>query len=66
MTNYYVNDNAQPNGDHEVHRDGCTYMPVNKKYLGHFDNCRDAVNAARRYHSQVNGCYYCSIECHTQ
>ncbi len=66
MTSYYVNNNAQANGDHEVHRDGCTYMPINKTYLGQFDNCSDAVKAARRHYSQVNGCYFCSNACHTQ
>ena len=64
--NYYVNNNAQANGDHEVHREGCTYMPTNKTHLGVFNKCQDAVNAARRYHTQVNGCAYCSSECHTQ
>lgn len=63
---YYVNNNAQPNGDHEVHREGCTYMPSNRKYLGEFSNCKDAVVEARKTHSNVNGCYYCSNECHTQ
>jgi hypothetical protein len=64
--NYYVNNNAQPNGDHEVHSDGCTYMPTNKTYLGSFNNCQDAVKAAKSYHTQVNGCAYCSSACHTQ
>ena len=27
MARYYVNDRAQPNGDHEVHKDGCSFMP---------------------------------------
>jgi hypothetical protein len=66
MTKYYVNNGTQSNGDHEVHRDGCSYMPSDRKYLGEFDNCRDAVNAARQHYKQVNGCYYCSNECHTQ
>lgn len=26
MAYYYVNDNAQSNGDHEVHVTGCTYL----------------------------------------
>jgi hypothetical protein len=26
MPNYFVNDNAQSNGDHEVHQDGCTWL----------------------------------------
>lgn len=27
MVDYYVNKSVQSNGDHEVHRDGCRYMP---------------------------------------
>ena len=26
MASYYVNDNAQPNGDHEVHESGCYWL----------------------------------------
>jgi len=66
MASYYVNNNAQPNGDHEVHVQGCRYMPSNAQPLGSFTNCRDAVRAARQYYSQVNGCAFCSNECHTQ
>lgn len=68
MEKYYVNMNAQANGDHEVHKFGCSYMPDldNKKYLGEFSSCYRAVQEAKRYYSQVNGCYYCSNACHTQ
>lgn len=68
MAKYYVNKNAQNNGDHEVHRLGCSYMPseANRLYLGDFSNCRDAVREAKNHYRQVNGCYYCSNECHTQ
>jgi len=68
MAAYYVNQNAQPNGDHEVHKAGCSHMPepANRKHLGDFSNCRDAVRTARQFYKQCNGCYYCSKECHTQ
>ncbi len=64
---YYVNKNAQANGDHEVHTSGCTWLPnqENRIYLGDFTSCRDAVIAAKRYYIQVNGCYFCSNFCHT-
>jgi hypothetical protein len=64
---YYVNKNAQDNGDHEVHTTGCAHMPdpKNCQYLGSFTNCADAVRDARRYYPQSNGCYYCSRDCHT-
>lgn len=68
MARYYVNKNAQANGDHEVHRQGCSYMPgeSSRIYLGEFDSCHPAVRAARQHYRQVDGCFYCSKECHTQ
>ncbi|WP_430412526.1 hypothetical protein [Kordia sp.] len=67
MAYYYVNKNAQSNGDHEVHKSGCSWLPKeeNRIYLGSFDNCKDAVKEAKKYYDDVNGCYYCSNNCHT-
>jgi hypothetical protein len=67
MASYYVNKNAQDNGDHEVHKSGCSFMPdlSNRIYLGDYDNCRDAVREAKKHFSQSNGCYYCARECNT-
>jgi hypothetical protein len=65
MAQYYVNNNAQPNGDHEVHKAGCEWMPGNKTALGDHATCHSAVAAAKRIHRQSNGCYYCSRDCHT-
>lgn len=67
ITSYYVNRQAQSNGDHEVHESGCTYLPTveNRIFLGVFVSCREAVMEARKHYSQVNGCYYCCPECHT-
>ena len=67
MARYYVNKNAQSNGDHEVHKAGCSYMPAeqNRLYLGDFANCQEAVREAKKTYPQSNGCYYCSYACHT-
>lgn len=67
MARYYVNKNAQSNGDHEIHKSGCSYFPDTKNatYLGDFSSCRQAVTEAKKHYSQSNGCYYCSNECHT-
>ncbi len=67
MPRYYVNRNAQANGDHEVHTPGCRYFPTagNVTDLGEHLWCHTAVTAARAYYAQVNGCYYCSNACHT-
>ncbi|MEJ0104194.1 MAG: hypothetical protein WDO19_17230 [Bacteroidota bacterium] len=68
MKKYYVNNNAQSNGDHEVHHENCQYLPSsqNRTYLGEFSNCKPAVVEAKKHYSQVNGCKTCSNECHTQ
>lgn len=68
MASYYVNKNAQPNGDHEVHVAVCSRMPEpqNSLYVGDHATCVTAVAAARRQYSQANGCFYCSLPCHTQ
>jgi hypothetical protein len=67
MAAYYMNKNAQENGDHEVHRTGCAWMPAehNRKYLGDFTNCRDAVREAKKIDSDADGCAHCSPDCHT-
>jgi len=65
MKNYYVNRNAQSNGDHEVHAEGCYYMPSSKKDLGSFSSCKGAVTEAKKTFSQSNGCKTCCNECHT-
>ncbi len=66
MTLYYVNTNAQSNGDHEVHTGDCDYLPKleNRILLGYFTNCEDAVKKAKEYYTQSNGCFYCSNDCH--
>ncbi|ADQ79027.1 hypothetical protein Palpr_0875 [Paludibacter propionicigenes WB4] len=68
VLNYYVNKNAQPNGDHEVHTAVCLYLPTleNRKYLGIFRSCSDALAYAKETYPQSNGCYYCCRECHTR
>ena len=68
MASYYVNKNAQSNGDHEVHKTGCAYFPnlENVFFLGDFSSCGPAVRVAKNHYNQVNGCYYCSNACHTQ
>ena len=70
MAAYCVNRNAQSNGDHEVHnlQGGCIRLPEleNQIPLGQHVSCQTAVAAAKHHFSQVNGCYYCALPCHTQ
>jgi len=67
-TFYYVNKNAQPTGEHEVHALGCKYLPSeeNRIYLGFFTNSRDAIREAKKYYSNVDGCFFCCPESHTR
>lgn len=65
MDQYYVNNKAQSNGDHEVHKSGCGYFPSDRKYLGVFSNCQDAVREAKKTYWKSNGCFWCTRECHT-
>ena len=67
LKRYFVNPVPQsPNGEHEVHAEGCAFMPYDPIYLGMFFNCEDAVKAARAYYSNVDGCYFCCNHCHTK
>ncbi|MGC4089426.1 MAG: hypothetical protein QM756_16365 [Polyangiaceae bacterium] len=66
MAVYYVNNNAQPTGEHEVHMTGCSYMPTSKTNLGDHATCQSAVRAAKQYYTNVDGCYYCARACHTR
>lgn len=68
MASYYVNKNAQTTGEHEVHKGDCAYLPDanNRLYLGEFSNCKDAVNEAKNNYTNVDGCCFCSNDCHTR
>lgn len=67
MKKFYVNTQAQNNGDHEVHNEYCEYLPtvLNRKHLGEFNSCSGAVDEAKKSYTKSNGCYYCSKSCHT-
>ena len=67
MALYFVNKNAQANGDHEVHISNCSWLPAaeNLKSLGYHDNCASAVREAKKTYPQSNGCAYCCPTCHT-
>lgn len=63
---YYKNKNAQANGDHEVHEEGCLWMPSeeNRLYLGLFEDCRDAVKKAKQIDPSADGCKHCCPKAH--
>ena len=53
---YYVNKKAQSNGDHEVHKESCFYLPspLNRIDLGEHQNCSTAVTEAKKHFKQSN------------
>lgn len=66
MANYYVNNNAQSTGEREVHQENCRFLPTQRTYLGNFSSCDQAMTAAKRHYSNVDGCKFCSPTCHTR
>lgn len=67
MAAYFVNTNAQSNGDHEVHVASCSYLPTpqNCLPLGDFPSCHGAVAKAKLTYRESDGCAYCCPLCHT-
>lgn len=63
---YYANKNEQSTGEHEIHTSDCKYLPDSKNllYLGYFDNCKKAIEEAKKYYRSVDGCYFCCTLCH--
>lgn len=65
---YYFNENTDKNGNHEVHKESCSYLPdvANRKLIGLADDCKEAIKKAKQEHplKSFDGCYYCSYQCH--
>ncbi|MFQ5471064.1 MAG: hypothetical protein ACE5EH_12325 [Gammaproteobacteria bacterium] len=66
MAEYYVDTVEQDNGDHEVHKQGCRFMPKDmyRIYLDEFSNSIDAVCEAKKFFENSTGCVFCSSEYH--
>jgi hypothetical protein len=62
MTHYFVDNNAQPDGAHEVHSVGCARMACDKQYLGDFLSFVQALMEARKTYWETAGCARCSRE----
>lgn len=65
MARYYMNENSQNIGDHEVHKEGCCWLQKakNRKYLGDFSDCHQALKVAKQYDPNADGCFSCCKEC---
>lgn len=75
LENYYLNKNAQSNGDHEVHRESCKFYYLYKygnnfEYIGKFSNEMDAVSYAKSLNysiaNKIDGCAFCCPKAHTK
>ena len=66
MSRYYVNKNEQSTGEHEVHKEGCSWFPSENIYLGDYPTCHGAVIKARDHYTNVDGCKHCCPDCHTK
>lgn len=69
MKSYYLNKDTSknPNNDHEVHAEGCIWMPEASKreYLGYFNDGKGAVQKAKDMgYQKVDGCATCCPEAH--
>ena len=51
MVKYYVNENAQSDGYHEVHTQNCIHGPnkENRTFLGDFSSCAPAVQSVKYF-----------------
>ncbi len=63
---YYVDTNTDHQGDHEVHKEKCSWLPKpeNRIALGEHANAHEAVRKAKAYYPTADGCYHCSPEAH--
>jgi len=63
MAEFYVEINAQSNGDHVVHKSDCAHLPAKEaiQYLGAISNCNSALKKAGQLFRQVSGCAHCSV-----
>jgi len=62
MAEFYVEINAQSNGDHVVHTSDCSLFPSKETvhYLGSISNTKSAVKKATELFRQASGCSYCT------
>lgn len=66
MAKYYINEKQQWGFgyNHEVHKEGCYWMPSTRKYLGEFSSESAALAAAKRLYNDADGCVHCCPSIH--
>jgi hypothetical protein len=58
---YYVAIRPQTNDNHAVHKEGCPFLPDQKKriYLGVFNSGQDAIKEGQRHFLKTKSCLFC-------
>jgi hypothetical protein len=64
MNRFYVFKNANLQGKHELHKDGCRCVLNDDMaiYLGSYNSISIAIVAARAFFNEVVACAYCCEE----
>lgn len=62
MAEFFVEINAQDNGEHVVHKSSCSLLPAKDtlRYLGSIASATSAVKKAQESFKLVNGCSHCT------
>ncbi|WKJ92526.1 hypothetical protein QZJ86_10380 [Methylomonas montana] len=62
MAEFFVEINAQDNGEHVVHKSNCSLLPAKDalRYLGSIASAASAVKKAQESFKLVNGCSHCT------
>lgn len=65
---YYVSRYVLETYKYEVHRGTYHYLSAteNRIYLGYFSDGREAIEEAKKYYSNVDGCFLCCNPCRTK
>jgi len=54
-----------PNNDHEVHKASCYLLPLKDRIdIGVHPDCEQAMEAAKKFFDNIDGCAWCIPECH--
>ncbi|QZT37387.1 hypothetical protein K5X82_00495 [Halosquirtibacter xylanolyticus] len=61
MKSYYINNQYQSEGVHEVHTADCPFLPgsIDRRYIGAYKNVDMAIHNAQSEYSHVESCAYC-------
>lgn len=65
---YYINRNTSDHGEHELHKETCSYLPDadNRILIGSFNSDSEALNVAKVLKSTwlIDGCKWCCPSIH--